>query len=268
MLGVSNRDAVVGSTIRRCVIYGFSRIVATGCHRHMMSLISTDRVRLPSPGGRSITIISPRFMVDGTKGLGKTRRMPATLIVLNGASSAGKSSIARALQDLWPRPLLVTGIDTFIAGWPQSFVKFPGVDGTPSEQTVGLRVVPGHGPAPSWILESGEDFTTLMQLAHRAWALLNVGGIDQVVDHAMFERPMRLDALGVLSNAYWVGVTCDIDELVRREALRSDRFVGFASGSSAVVHEGMHYDLVVDSTTSTSEELARQIFDAFKDKSR
>jgi hypothetical protein len=54
---------------------------------------------------------------------------------------------------------------------------------------------------PSWILESGEDFTTLMQLAHRAWAWLNVGGIDQVVDHAMFERPMRLDALEVLSNA-------------------------------------------------------------------
>jgi chloramphenicol 3-O phosphotransferase len=195
--------------------------------------------------------------------MGKTRHMPATLIVLNGPSSAGKSSIARCLQDLWPRPLLVTGIDTFIGGWPGSFLKFRGDDGTPSEQSVGLRVVPGHGLPPSWILESGEDFNTLMRLAHRAWASISAGGIDQVVDHAIFEEPMRRDALEVLSNAYWVGVTCDIDELVRREAQRGDRPTGFASGTSAVVHNGMRYDVVVDSTSLTSEELARHIFDAF-----
>ncbi len=207
-------------------------------------------------------------MVDDVVGVGQTQPMPATLIVLNGASSAGKSSIARCLQDLWPRPLLVTGIDTFIGGWPGSFLKFPGDDGTPSEQSVGLRVVPGHGPPPSWILESGEDFNTLMRLAHRAWASINEGGIDQVVDHAIFEEPMRRNALDVLSNAYWVGVMCDIDELVRREDRRGDRPTGFASGTSAVVHRGMRYDFVVDSTSSTSEELAGQIFDAFQGESR
>jgi len=188
--------------------------------------------------------------------------MTAILIVLNGASSSGKSSIARALQDLWPRPLLVTGIDTFVGAWPSKFTKFIGEDGSPTEQTVGLRVVPGRGPDPSWIFESGEQFNLLMRLAHRAWASLSEGGIDQVVDHVLFEEPLRLDALEALTNAFWVGVMCDIDELVRRETRRGDRPTGFASGTSAVAHEGMTYDVVVDSTSTSSEELARQIFDA------
>lgn len=184
------------------------------------------------------------------------------MIVLNGASSAGKTSIARALQDLWPRPLLVTGIDSFLSGWPRTFLNFPGDDGTPAAPSVGLRVVRGLGPEPSWILESGEEFHKLMRLAHRTWATVRDAGIDQVVDLALFDETLRLDASDVLRDAFWVGVTCEIDELVRREAIRGDRPQGFASGTSVVVHQGMHYDLMVDSTMVTSEELADKIVNA------
>ena len=194
--------------------------------------------------------------------------MSATLIVLNGASSAGKTSIASALQDLWPRPLLVTGIDRFIGGWPRTFLNFPDEGGTPAAPSVGLRVVPGLGPAPSWILEAGEDFHDLMRLAHRNWATLKDGGVDQVVDHALFDESLRLDAADVLGDAFWVGVTCDIEELVRRESIRGDRPQGFTSGTSAVVHLGMRYDLMVDSTTSTSEQLAELIAEAFAETSK
>jgi chloramphenicol 3-O phosphotransferase len=102
----------------------------------------------------------------------------------------------------------------------------------------------------------------MMRLAHRAWASYREGGIDQVVDHAIFEEQMRLDALEGLTHGFWVGVMCDMDELVRREAQRGDRPIGFASGTSAAVHEGMTYDLVVDSTSTPSEQLALEIFDA------
>ena len=47
--------------------------------------------------------------------------MTATCIVLNGTSCSGKSSIAAALQQLWPRPLQVTGIDTFLAAQSRRF---------------------------------------------------------------------------------------------------------------------------------------------------
>jgi chloramphenicol 3-O-phosphotransferase len=52
--------------------------------------------------------------------------------------------------------------------------------------------------------------------------------------------------------------------LVRRESARGDRYVGFASGSSAVVHHGMNYDMVIDTTSTPPDELARKIFDAVR----
>ena len=36
------------------------------------------------------------------------------IVVLNGASSAGKTSLARAVQDEWAEPALIWGIDTVV----------------------------------------------------------------------------------------------------------------------------------------------------------
>ena len=77
--------------------------------------------------------------------------MSATLIVLNGPSSAGKSTIIAALQELWHRPLFATGLDVYIAGWPSSHVTLPGDDASPAPRS-GMRIVAGAGPAPSWRL--------------------------------------------------------------------------------------------------------------------
>jgi chloramphenicol 3-O-phosphotransferase len=65
-------------------------------------------------------------------------------------SCSGKSSIAAALQELWPRPLQVTGLDTFLASQSRRFFAIDGrvaagfswfpvtVDGQPA-----FNVVPG-----------------------------------------------------------------------------------------------------------------------------
>ena len=195
-------------------------------------------------------------------GSGQTTDVTARMVVLNGASSSGKSSIARVLQERWHRPLLVTGLDTYIAGWPLSYISIPSADGTPGPPTTGLRIVPGAGPAPSWVHEPGRDFHALMRLAHRAWVAISEGGVDQVIDHVLLDETLRQDAATVLAGALWVGVHCDVDELVRREAARGDRYVGFASGTSAVVHVGVRYDLEVDTTRVSSEEAATEILRA------
>src|SRR5207245_2127169 len=39
---------------------------------------------------------------------------PGQVIVLNGASSSGKSTVGRELQRILPRPYLFTGIDSFL----------------------------------------------------------------------------------------------------------------------------------------------------------
>lgn len=84
-----------------------------------------------------------------------------------------------------------------------------------------------------------------------------------IVDHVLVDTVIRDHAIETLMGAFWVGVTCDVVELVRREVARGDRFLGFASGTSAVVHRGMTYHLVVDTTTTPSDVLAGDIYDAF-----
>jgi chloramphenicol 3-O phosphotransferase len=201
-------------------------------------------------------------VVDGTDGDDKDPAMAGSLIILNGASSSGKTSIGIALQRLWPRPLLVTGIDAVIAGWPESYITAPSEEGGPAGPTTGMRIVPGRGPSPSWILELGPDFHAVMALVHRSWESLSRGGIDLVIDHVILDSTLRSQAEETLADAFWVGVTCDVEELVRRELERGDRYLGFASGSSAVVHQEMTYDLVIDSTHVPPDVLAREILDS------
>ena len=43
------------------------------------------------------------------------------IVVLNGTSSAGKTSIARALQEIMETPYLHTGIDHFLPRVPKRF---------------------------------------------------------------------------------------------------------------------------------------------------
>jgi chloramphenicol 3-O phosphotransferase len=187
--------------------------------------------------------------------------MSANLIVLNGPSSVGKSTIISSLQKMWPRPLFASGLDVFIGGWPDSYVTLPGSDGSPASDSP-MRIVPGVGPKPSWIPEYGDAFHEIMEFAHASWAAMNHGGIDLVIDHVILDATLREQARRTLKSAFWVGVTCDIDELIRRETARGDRRHGFASGTAAVVHDDMTYDLTVDTTFIPADVLARQIHDA------
>ena len=54
------------------------------------------------------------------------------LIVLNGTSSAGKTTLATALRARCSTPLQVSGVDTFLALQPESMFAPPGSQ-TPTE---------------------------------------------------------------------------------------------------------------------------------------
>jgi len=87
-------------------------------------------------------------------------------------------------------------------------------------------------------------------------------GIDLIIDHVIIDATIRDQAKKTLTTAFWVGVTCDFDELVRREVARGDRYLGVASGTSAVAHHEMTYDLVVDTTSTSVDVLAHRIYEA------
>jgi chloramphenicol 3-O phosphotransferase len=173
-----------------------------------------------------------------------------TTVVLNGASSAGKTSIGLALQERWNGPLLLTGIDSFLAGWSDRYFAGPG-----EPASSGFSVVPVDG---GLLPQPGADGRRLYRAAHRAWLGVHDSGLDQVVDHVLLDGASKAHAQRVLSGPgfLWVGVRCDVEELVRREEARGNRTAGFAAGTAAVVHTGMTYDLEVDSSGTSAAHVA------------
>jgi chloramphenicol 3-O phosphotransferase len=65
----------------------------------------------------------------------------------------------------------------------------------------------------------------------------------------------HLDALNVL----WVGVRCTAQAATAREFARGDRAPGMAALQAEVVHEGVTYDVEVDTTHAESLDCAHVI---------
>jgi chloramphenicol 3-O phosphotransferase len=165
-------------------------------------------------------------------------------VVLNGTSSAGKTSIVHALQDILEEPYVDAGIDKFIWMLPERYLERPLWD-----EVLGLasRAGPlGH---------------TLMSGMHRAIAELSRAGLNVVADHVLVERCWLDECATLFADlpAYLVGVRCPLEVLEQRESARRNRTWGQARAQIDLVHAHAAYDLEVDTSASTPEECARQI---------
>ncbi|MFJ5676312.1 chloramphenicol phosphotransferase CPT family protein [Streptomyces sp. NPDC093097] len=159
--------------------------------------------------------------------------MATDVIVLNGGSSAGVSTLARALQDTLPRPWLTFGVDDFVASLPPSLADAP--DGL----TVG----------PDGEVTVGPAFRRLESAWCQGIAAIARTGTGVILDEVFLggadgqaRWAAALDGLNVL----WVGVRCAPDIAAARERARGDRVVGMAAAQAELVHRGMRYDLTVD----------------------
>ncbi|MCX4847772.1 chloramphenicol phosphotransferase CPT [Streptomyces sp. NBC_00893] len=168
------------------------------------------------------------------------------MIMLNGGSSSGKSSIARRLQTVLPDPWLTFGVDTLIEAMPASL----------TESDAGIEF------APDGEVVVGAGFRTLETAWIEGVAAMARAGAGIIVDEVFLggtESQQRwqkaLDGLGVL----WVGVRCEIAVAAAREIARGDRVSGMAAAQAELVHRGVTYDLEVDTARSEPIECARII---------
>lgn len=172
--------------------------------------------------------------------------MSIDVIIVNGGSSAGKSSIIRCLQDMLARDWLTFGADTLVAALPPRMQSSDG----------GLAI------GPDGRVSAGDAYRRM----DRAWAhgvaQIARAGVPVVVDEIFLGGPASQqrwrDALGGLG-VLWVGVRCAPDVAAAREAARGDRVAGMARHQADLVHRGVAYDLEVDSTTATVRECAAVI---------
>jgi chloramphenicol 3-O phosphotransferase len=174
------------------------------------------------------------------------------VILLNGASCAGKTSIAKAIQQLTWEPMLRMGVDDFV---PLLSSRYLG-------HRDGVQFVPqADGSVPMRI---GAVGMRVLEAFHSAVRGAVTSGICVIAEDVMLDPRLLPHWLTVLQgrDVFFVGVKCSLAELERRERSQPERAQGHARTTFESVHAHAEYDLVVDTTSTSSEACAQQILAA------
>jgi chloramphenicol 3-O phosphotransferase len=172
--------------------------------------------------------------------------MPPTIIFLNGASSSGKTSILKSLQEQLPEPFLDMGIDRFIFMLPNRYLDRPLWDAV-----LGKAV------------QAGPQGMVLFSGMHHAIAAAAHRGNNVVADHVFVEKVWVDECARLFAgmNAYLIGVQCPLEVLEERERTRQNRTLGQARLQYEVIHRYTCYDLEVDTSVLSAGESARRIIE-------
>ena len=223
------------------------------------------------------------------------------IILLNGPSSAGKSSIAHELQQLHlPEPLLKFGLDEFSHFLPQAFFAIEPEAGHPAhrglkwvlpleegertlvradlnqgdnhhlakyeklQKALEQRGLSGRVEARGVQIACGPALDQTVFAMHRTAAQLARAGNDVVLDHAFLAPDWQRDFSQALAGlpVFKVGVQAPLAVVKKRERERGYRVIGQARGHYDLVHSGMDYDLVLNTAEQSPQECAATIMAA------
>ncbi|KAA2261421.1 chloramphenicol phosphotransferase CPT [Solihabitans fulvus] len=174
--------------------------------------------------------------------------MSIDVIVLNGASSSGKTGIARCLQSVLPGRWLTFGVDTLVRAMPVE----------PHAAGEGISI------GSDGRVAVGDDFYEVEAAWGAGLAAMVRAGANLIIDEvflggARSQARWRAALAGL--DVLWVGVHCAQDAAAGREIARGDRVPGMAASQASVVHVGVDYDLEIDTTRTESIDCARHIAD-------
>jgi chloramphenicol 3-O phosphotransferase len=171
------------------------------------------------------------------------------VIVLNGGSSSGKSSIARALQDVLPGLWLTFGTDALAEALP----------GRGDDPRSGLVL------EPDGTVTVKPEFRAVEEIWYEGLAVMAGRGMLLILDEVFLAGGAGQQRLRVLLgnlDVLWAGVHCDPQVAANREAARPDRIRGMAMSQALAVHAGVVYDVEVDTTDRSAIACARTIAEA------
>lgn len=179
--------------------------------------------------------------------VGENRLSYGRVLFLQGPSSAGKSTLARALQ---------RNLDEY--WWALEADDITRMQPT-SERSQWWEPTPDERPHPSWLLEMRLSrwlagyFQCLATIAKTGSNVIAVGGWLQT--SWLLQLADTLEGIDALC----VGVFCPLDELERRELARGDRGPGYARSQYDLVHTHAPYDVHINTSSQTTEEAVKAI---------
>ena len=156
--------------------------------------------------------------------------MEPAVIVLHGPTSAGKSSLARALQDTAPVPAFHVALDAFVTMSRRLDMRSP------------------EEVRQAYHLHCENFRSVLTRLVHSPFEVL--------VDLVLRDESELQETLRVLSSRpmYLVGVQAPLDVLEERERWRKDRGIGMAREQHANPAFLRVYDTVIDTSTHSPKD--------------
>ena len=227
-------------------------------------------------------------------------RAPLAILV-NGASSSGKSTLCLALQDRLTELsggasdafFALVAFDDFLLMmsdklYPISFVKLQGGDTTrlisraQHDGRAGWEYIDEshkkgkNGGAPRVRLSLNAGSRRLLSGIHKSWSNHLELGTNLIIDHFLQDADWCEEVLQLLqatdAHLLKVGVHCSVTEMERREASRADggvegRPLGLARRSDELCHgPHLNYDISVWSDQQTTAEAAGMIVKTLQEK--
>jgi len=192
--------------------------------------------------------------------------MPGSVIVLNGPSSAGKTTLATALQrrlaadgECW----FIYAMDDYFAKVPFDWVTAGSHVGARAEEGVVLEIVDGSfrmrlGPIGRQVLVAWRG-----AVASAARAGLNVIADDVVLTDDDW-RGWQSELAGL--DAHWVRVQIDLDLLEAREQARPDRMPGHARSQYHDAYRHPSYDAEVDTGVLDPDAAAAAVLQGWRSR--
>jgi chloramphenicol 3-O phosphotransferase len=183
---------------------------------------------------------------------------PVRIIYLNGPSSSGKTTLAKALQDAFEEPFLHVSMDKIIGWMPEKINAWTG-----GEAPLGYSWKKDVDPTGNLIqeLQAGpyakkigktfqEVVLTLAKMGHHIIADDFTFGVQQLEEWKNMLKGFQV---------IWVGVNAPLSVLEQREKERGNRMPGSARAQFHKVHVDASYDLEVNTHLASLSENVEKI---------
>lgn len=160
----------------------------------------------------------------------------ATIIVLNGTSSSGKTTLARVLQEQAATVLLNFSIDSVLYALPPRLIQNM-ISGEPLTEISYRDLVRAYYRCLKELADLGHSLISDNAITTQWQAELLVGAVEG-------------------HRAILVGIDCSAETVESRERARGDRRVGLARSQLPNIHKWLQYDVTVNSESQSLEDAA------------
>ncbi len=179
------------------------------------------------------------------------------IVLLNGPSSSGKSSICKAFQYSINQPFLTLGVDTFISMMPQKYLSYgeksqEGCYFIKSKNNYGVTVSCHSGTFGDLVFKTAIDIVELM----------GDNGLNIIIDEVIWsdERMYEYKNILIKHNVLFIKVFCERYSAQERELLRGDREIGLANNQiDKIASMKFQYDLEINTDILSPFESAKII---------